>query len=293
MDRFSRFYEVVDVVGESELCELMVAQLVDHPESRALVQLLRPGPSSSDGLTQAFRRSANLLMQVQHPNVVAPYDLGTLSDGRVYVTSPAVEGQDLETLLRERGPLTPLEVRDLMRSLCAGLAAAAARNLFHGNINARTVMVEPSPAGLLVRLAWFDLLRAHGSRVAAEADVRALGRLMIELVTGVVPLLPKDGCPALPEDLAELTPIVRRCLSDVGGPRFASVFEVAQALEQVQMLELSITEELPFDFKLPTLDVPPPPREVTRPASAETVQRWNSLAEAAAYPEATAASESP
>jgi serine/threonine protein kinase len=80
------------------------------------------------------------------------YDFGVAEDGRLYYVMELLDGLDLDSLVRQYGPLPAERVVHLLRQACSALADAHANGLVHRDIK---------PANLVVSRAGttFDFLK--------------------------------------------------------------------------------------------------------------------------------------
>ena len=69
-----------------------------------------------------FEREARATAALTSPHTVQLYDFGVAEDGRLYYVMELLDGLDLETLVREHGPLPAERVVHLLRQACAALA---------------------------------------------------------------------------------------------------------------------------------------------------------------------------
>ena len=76
--------------------EVAVALKVIRPQAGA-------DPDATEAAERRFKRELLLARQVTHKNVVRIHDLGEI-DGITYITMPYVQGSDLATIIRARGP---------------------------------------------------------------------------------------------------------------------------------------------------------------------------------------------
>ncbi|MFT3660470.1 MAG: protein kinase [Gordonia sp. (in: high G+C Gram-positive bacteria)] len=118
--------------------------LVRHPRlPRQEALKLVDAELSTDQLYRArFAREADVLAQLDHPNIVHLYDRGEM-DGRLWLTMEYVDGPDAATLLDEYGRL-PLP---LVTDIVSGVAAA----LDHAWATARLAHRDVKPANILIR----------------------------------------------------------------------------------------------------------------------------------------------
>ncbi|MCB9621461.1 MAG: protein kinase [Sandaracinus sp.] len=77
-------------------------------------------------MRRRFENEARVVAALDHPNVVAAFDVGRTPDGAPFVVYELLAGQELEARLVERGALDVDEAIELCRGIAAGLAAAHA-----------------------------------------------------------------------------------------------------------------------------------------------------------------------
>jgi len=132
---------------------------------------MAPGFGSPD-LARA-EREARLAARLNHPHVVAVYDLVT--DGpdasEQWLVMEYVEGSTLAELVRQRGPLPPDSAAEVVGQAADALAAAHAAGIVHRDVKPSNILVTPDGQ---VKLSDFGIARAE-----ADASLTQTG-----LVTG-------------------------------------------------------------------------------------------------------------
>jgi len=113
----------------------------------AAIKLIRPealGAGNSDGAQLAvrrFTREAEAAANLRSPHTVEVYDFGVTEDQTLYFVMEMLEGMDLETLVRQSGPLPAARVIYLMRQVCESLGEAHAKGLVHRDIKPANIHV--------------------------------------------------------------------------------------------------------------------------------------------------------
>jgi eukaryotic-like serine/threonine-protein kinase len=87
-----------------------------------------------------FARHARLMASMDHPAVASVYDWGQ-EDDLAYLIREYVPGNDLRTLLAERGPLPVGQAMAVGAEVAAALAAAHRVGLAHGGLDAADVIL--------------------------------------------------------------------------------------------------------------------------------------------------------
>jgi serine/threonine protein kinase len=231
------------------------------------VKVLPPGYSRDRDRLRRFEREARTLAMLDHPNVVAVYDVGT-HDGSPYIVSELPEG----ATLRERlgaGPLAPREAIELARQVACGLAAAHARGIVHRDLKPENVFLTHDghakildfgvaklvvPDELMASLrtasgvvlgtaAYMSPEQAQGKAVDHRSDVFSFGSILYEMLAGERAFdrpFPAETMSAIVEDEAPrlgaaappaLRAVVARCLEKSPDLRFQSAADLASALE--------------------------------------------------------------
>ena len=122
---------------------------------------------AASGFRERLLREAQALAQLQHPNVVAVYDVGTFGDG-VFIAMEFVEGQTLTRWIKEQ----PHQLDTILRMYLAageGLAAAHRAGLIHRDFKPDNVLVGDDGR---VRVLDFGLARVVAAEEARVARAR-------------------------------------------------------------------------------------------------------------------------
>ena len=139
-------YELVEALGHGGMGEVWRAEhrLLARP---AAVKIIRPpvlGAASETDvqvIMRRFMREAQATAVLSSPHTVEVYDFGVTNDGAFYYVMELLNGRDLETLVREFGPLPANRAVHLLRQVCHSLAEAHSRSLVHRDIKPANIYV--------------------------------------------------------------------------------------------------------------------------------------------------------
>ncbi len=187
--------------------------------NREVLRVL-PAPASADGGFRArFQRTADRAATLRHPHVVGVHAHGE-HQGRLWVTTDAVEGTDADVLLRERYPrgLPPELAVDVVTAVAEALDYAHARRVTHGHLTAATILLAGEGARHVL-LTGFDVPCDGG----APPDQSSLAVTAHHLLTGRLPSAYRDT--------ASVPAIAQACDGDPRR-RFATCTEFAAALRE-------------------------------------------------------------
>ena len=105
----------------------------------AAVKLVRPETmgdteSAAQAQLRRFEREAQATAQLQSEHSIRLFDFGATQDGSFYYVMELLDGRDLESLVKEFGPLPHERAMYLLRQACHSLAEAHARGMVHRDI---------------------------------------------------------------------------------------------------------------------------------------------------------------
>jgi hypothetical protein len=219
---------------------------------------LTPGGATPD-LARAARE-ARLAATLNHPNVVAVFDLVD-QDDQQWLVMEYVESRTLTQIVAEQGPLAPDEAARLLCQAADALAAAHHAGITHRDVKPSNILVTPSGRA---KLTDFGIARAaadatltqtgmmtgspaylapevaSGATAGPHSDVWALGATLFHALTGRPPYDAQENVlgtlwrivhedPPRPPDAGWLTPLFARTMTKSIEDRW-SMEEVARFL---------------------------------------------------------------
>ncbi len=119
-----------------------------------------PAAGGTDSQVQRFLREANILRELDHPNIVAFRDMGE-SDGLLYFAMDYVRGQDAFHLLKKQGPLDVRRAAGLIVQLLDALAFAHGRGFVHRDIKPSNLLVTEQDGVERLMVADFGLAKVY------------------------------------------------------------------------------------------------------------------------------------
>ncbi len=139
-------YELIKLLGHGGMGEVWEAQ---HRllARRAAVKLVRPeligaGTDMEARLViRRFEREAQATAALSSPHTIQLFDFGVTDQGIFYYVMELLAGRDLESMVREFGPLPAERAGFLLRQVCHSLADAHARGLVHRDIKPANIYV--------------------------------------------------------------------------------------------------------------------------------------------------------
>jgi serine/threonine-protein kinase len=259
-------YRLIAPLGEGGMATIWRA-LDEQLDREVAVKLLRPQFGTDAGFTARFRQEARSAGSLSHPNIVSVYDYGTDAEaGDQYIVMQLVDGQDLASILRDRGSLSPDDVVRIGIAVASALEAAHRKGIVHRDVKPGNILITDegdvkvtdfgiaravSEASMTVTgttlgsVHYFSPEQARGDEVTGASDVYALGIVLFEMLTGrrpfeadsaaAVALKRLNEDPPPPSSLGRPVPpgleaIVMRALRREPAERFPDAGAMAEAL---------------------------------------------------------------
>jgi eukaryotic-like serine/threonine-protein kinase len=139
-------YHLVELLGRGGMGEVWRAhhRLLARG---AAVKLVRPellgagdGAEAVDMLRR-FEQEAQATASLNSPHTIRVFDFGVTTDSTFYYVMELLEGRDLESLVREFGPLPAERALFLLTQVCHSLAEAHARGIIHRDVTPSNIYV--------------------------------------------------------------------------------------------------------------------------------------------------------
>jgi serine/threonine-protein kinase len=170
-------YELVELLGRGGMGEVWRArhQLLARD---AAIKLVRPevlgAQTEADAriVQRRFEREARATASLSSPHTIQVFDFGMTHDGAFYYVMELLAGRDLESLVREFGPVPADRAIFLLRQVCHSLADAHARGMVHRDIKPANIYV--CRMGLeydFVKVLDFGLVKVRNRAVGGDTLV--------------------------------------------------------------------------------------------------------------------------
>ncbi|WP_051029543.1 serine/threonine-protein kinase [Nocardia takedensis] len=296
-------YELRSLLGRGGMGE--VYEALDTVKGRVVALKLLPAELAADPtFQQRFRHESRATARLAEPHVIPIHDWGEI-DGVLYIDMRFVRGSDLRSVLRGKGPLSPVRAVGIIEQVAAALDAAHAEGLVHRDVKPANILVTPSD---FAYLADFGIARTVGdpnltetgaaigsynyiaperldsAPIAGTADVYSLTCVLYECLTGAQPFpatamsvlirahlttpppRPSAEQPGLP---VALDAVVTRGMAKDPADRFQTAGALAAAA-RAALTAPAHGPTAPTTVAFPSLD--PAPRRATHTGDASTTR---------------------
>jgi serine/threonine-protein kinase len=258
-------YHITALLGEGAMGEVYLAT-DQHTGQQVAVKVLAQRLTTRPEIIERFRREAETLRQLDHPNIVKFLDSFD-HEGQYMIVMEYLAGGSLHDLLTN-GPLPIDRARSIALELSDALIRSHHLNIIHRDIKPENILLgkdgKPKLADFgVARLSEGTRMTRTGTKVGtpyymapeawkgetidAQADIWSLGVVLFEMLSGTVPFngdseftVMNKVCTTAPPDLKKLrtdvTPglvrIIEHMLTREKNQRYQTMREVAVDLER-------------------------------------------------------------
>lgn len=255
-------YELLKELGRGGMGIVYLARDVQL-DRQVAIKFLGAAMDDNDEYRNRFIREAKAAAKVNHPNIVAVYDMSA-EQGNAFIAMEFVEGTNLHSYIHRKGPLPVREALSIMTQTCAALSAIHKEGIVHRDLKPDNILLAK---GGLVKLMDFGLAKGSGNRLTGtnmvmgtpaymapeqtlgkecdeRSDLYSMGLVFHEMLTGKTMFLDGDvlrrqqtETPPKPSELAKDIPdivdqIVMKCIEKEPGKRFQSAAQLLDALRR-------------------------------------------------------------
>jgi eukaryotic-like serine/threonine-protein kinase len=245
------------------------------------VKVLRSQFGTDEDFVTRFRREAQAVASLSHPNVVGVYDVGQDGDTH-FMVMEYVEGSTLKDLINRHGALPVEEAVRIAAEICDALDHAHQNQIIHRDIKPHNILIGKNGRvkvtdfgiaravtsttithtnAVLGSVHYFSPEQARGGITAEKSDIYSLGIVLYEMVTGQLPFSGDSPISVALKHLQEPLPEPRQVNPDIPQSvenvilkalvkdpqlRYASAREMLEDLETCLLPERLDEEKIQF-----------------------------------------------
>jgi serine/threonine protein kinase/Tol biopolymer transport system component len=200
-------YRFEELLGEGSFAQ--VYRITDLRRAAVLAaKVLRRDIAQDTAFLERFRREAEVLDRLQHPNIVRYYDTEEL-DSHIFILMDYIPGTTLETVLvNAAGSLKPSTALTYLTPLASALHFAHYEGVIHRDLKPANILLHDNGTLYITDFGIARILNVTseltlgislgtpfymapeqitGGPITVATDIYALGIILYRMVTGVVP----------------------------------------------------------------------------------------------------------
>jgi len=173
-------YQIIEKIGSGGMGDVYRAR-DQHLDREVAIKVLTPGTLADEAARKRFRKEAQALSKLNHPNIATIHDFDT-DQGVDFLVMEYIPGTTLNAKIAGR-PLAEKEIARLGTQLARGLAAAHEQGVVHCDLKPGNVR--------LTRDGWLKILDFGLARLArpASADVPTESLTETQTTAGTLPYM--------------------------------------------------------------------------------------------------------
>jgi serine/threonine-protein kinase len=212
-------FEIKSILGEGGTGIVYDARRLSDDTEVAL-KVIHPHLVGDVQIRGRFTREAAILRRLQGKHISGVLEFGEVADPRreganiLYMALPKIDGPALDELVAQEGPLPIARALDVVTEVCEGLSAAHAQGVIHRDLKPPNVLLRGRKHAIVVDFGLAKIItgvggtgttaltqhnmlfgtpeymapeQARGDELDARCDIYAVGVILYQLLTSVVP----------------------------------------------------------------------------------------------------------
>jgi tetratricopeptide (TPR) repeat protein len=241
-------FEIESLIGRGGMGVVYKARQASLNRTVA-VKILLPSFGLNPLPAERFQREARAVAKLNHPNIIKVYDIGEDKELKFF-SMEYVEGQNLEDVLREKGPMDPDEAIGITFQAGLALEHAHKNNIIHRDIKPANILLnnkgivkvmdfglakivdeesELTQRGVLLGTPdYMSPEQCWGEELDHRTDIYSLGVVLYEMLAGGSPFQAENTSEIIyriahenPRDVTNLNPNLPSGLGNVVGKAMA------------------------------------------------------------------------
>ncbi|MBW2644790.1 MAG: protein kinase, partial [Deltaproteobacteria bacterium] len=261
-------YEIIEELGKGGMGRVYRVEDTKLHQEIAL-KLIKPEVASDAKTIERFQNELKTARMIAHKNVCRMFDLGE-SDGVHFITMEFIKGEDLKSLTRKMGRLSPGQAITIAEQVCEGLSEAHRLGFVHRDLKPGNIMIDGAGnahimdfgiarsleakgitgAGVIIGTPeYMAPEQVEGKETDQRSDLYSLGVTLYEMLTGRVPfegdtpfvigVKHKSEVPRSPQEFNaeipdDLNQIILKCLEKDKEKRYQSAEDVYSELQNIK-----------------------------------------------------------
>jgi predicted Ser/Thr protein kinase len=260
-------YKNLELIGRGGMAEVYKSTNPTTGKPVA-IKILPTALAAQTEFRQRFAREAQVVSQLEHPNIIRIFDSGE-QDGLQFMVMEYLVGKDLGQMIQKDGKLSMAQTLPLIQQIASALDYAHANGFVHRDIKPGNILLDSNGTRVVLTdfgiakvnnahtvmtvtgymLGTFDYVAPEqiqeSSNVDGKADIYALGVMVYQMLTGELPFKhgnagalliahlnqpPPDACEILTDLPHYVSSAIQRAMAKKPEERFSTAREFALAM---------------------------------------------------------------
>jgi serine/threonine-protein kinase len=213
-------YRILCAIGRGAMGIVYEAIQISSGREMA-IKVLQNFHETSNESMKRFRREAQTISTLKHPNIVTLFDYGLMEDGAPYIVTEFLQGLNLAQVLKETGGLPAEACLPIIKQVCAAVGEAHRQRIIHRDLKPDNIILQgKDAASVSVKVVDFGVAKLAGDGISTASltvegkvcgspaymspeqcrgaefdyrcDIYSLGIVIFEMLTGKRPFIADD-----------------------------------------------------------------------------------------------------
>jgi len=234
-------YYIDELIGKGSVGRVYKAHRITD-NSLVAVKVLRENLSNDEEALARFKREAQMLSIIEHPNIIALYDFGQTQAGEPFFAAEYLAGKTLATIISEKRCLTVSEAQPIFEQVCNALAEAHSHGFIHRDIKPTNIILVDTADGVVAKILDFSLAKlpplavedkvtkdgmlrgtpaymspeqCQSMEVDNRSDIYSLAVVVFEALTGSRPFFNKNSVITMHQQMNDAPPLMMAVRTDL------------------------------------------------------------------------------
>lgn len=237
-------HRLIERIGVGGMGVIYKAEHINLGKTYA-VKFLHPQFASDEEVVERFRREAQVISSLDHPNIVRETDFGWLDGVGFYLVMEFLKGETLKEVIKREGALEPNRVLKIFEQLLDALEVAHDEGVVHRDLKPENLYLIQRRGKEALKILDFGIARiamegekkqeftmdgeVYGSptymspeqargdinRVDARSDLYSAGIILVEALTGRPPYQGNTPAEVMLSHISSLAPRISDLRSDL------------------------------------------------------------------------------
>lgn len=166
-------HKLLGHIGSGGMSSVYLAEHMKMRDLRA-IKVLPQSKLGKSSYLQRFQQEAKAIASLNHPNIVRAHDIDNQGDTH-YIVMEYVDGDDLQTIVKKKGPLGFEDVANYMAQAARGLQHAHDVGLIHRDVKPANVLINSKGAVKLLDLGLALFTNDEDASLTMDFNDKVLG----------------------------------------------------------------------------------------------------------------------
>ncbi len=171
LNKVIKDYKIVKKIGKGTFGAVYQAQHVRLSKKLFAIKILHPHIATEKEIVERFRREAESLALLSHPNIVQIIDFDFLENIGYFLVMEWLNGITLKKYLKEKTRISLKETEEIFLQLMRGLGEAHRNQIVHRDLKPANIMLIPLEDSLSVKILDFGIAALKDNHDITEEGI--------------------------------------------------------------------------------------------------------------------------